>query len=165
MGRKERVEELWQHHKHAFIKTQNPNAHFDSKAVTTFNGKSYIGFFESQLKRGDDIYFEINDFQQGIIDNTRQLYRLKYNPHFTSDYMYKEDTPAKIPQYYIELHDSRIEKISHSDLIHEEEALVVPEELEDTNISELTARDHACILLKVAESKKKWLNDLINKAK
>jgi disulfide oxidoreductase YuzD len=35
---------------------------------------------------------------------------------------------------------------------------------EDNHMNELTARDHACIHLRVPESTKSWLNDLIKKS-
>lgn len=167
--RKERVAELRKYHEEFFEMVGVPDAYFDSKAVTIIENRPFIGFFESQLAKGTEIYFEINDFKQGIIDSNRTLYRL--NPHknfktLKNFYKYVAETPAGIAQYYVCSDCDLVEKINKEEYFRKQDTIGISLESlekEDCNYSELTARDYACIHLKVPESNKKWLNELIKK--
>lgn len=163
MSRQSKVDQLREYHQDTFNALGVPDAYFDSKAARMMVGENRIGFFESQLKKGVDIYFEINDFSQNIIDPERPLYKLKYDPHYTSNskYEYVHDTPVG-PQYYVMVKDLEVVEVDYENM-----SIEVIESIgdnEDSHMNELTARDHACILLKVPESTKVWLNDLINKS-
>lgn len=160
--RKDRVLSLKAHHEDVFMRLGIKNPLFDSKAIRVIRGEAKIGFFESQLKRFEDLYFEINDFNQNVIDPDRTLYNLPANIHFASHpaYEYIEDTPAG-PQYYVKVTDCKIVKIPVKEISIE---VIESEELEDCNMHDLTLRDHVCISLKVPETSKPWLNDLIKKS-
>lgn len=165
LTRPEKVARLRRYHEPLFKALGIPNAYFDSKAK---NKRApgiigAIGFFESQLKSGDDIYFEINDFSQEIIDPKRTLYKLKANPHFTSEpdvYQYVTNTPVGA-QYYVTMDHFDIMEFPKKDPVAE--AMEVTEK-EDVNLDKLTARDWACIHLRVPQSNYEWLDNLIRQS-
>ncbi len=164
--RKDKVANLRKHHEPLFEALKIPNAYFDSKAR---NAKlpgtiGAVGFFESQLKDSEDIYFEINDFSQKVIDPKRTLYKLKANPHFSSEpekYQYIADTPAG-PQYYVAM--NHFEEVRYPGI---KDPVIEVREITDwgdIHLDNLTARDWACIHLKVPQSNHKWLDDLIKQS-
>ena len=118
-----------------------------------------VGFFESELKNGD-FYFEITTLD--IETTNGVLYKLTFDPNFktnTDKYQFIAVTPTKNPMYYV--NPTSFERVVFP---VSEDPFELPTFKEDSPLSELTARDHACIILKVPDTNKEWLNDLIAKS-
>lgn len=178
--RDKNITDLFRHHELLFKALGITNPRFDSKAfnnvakVPSVPGDS-VGFFKSQLDENKDLYFEINTFYQQIIDPKRQLYVLRANPHYNSEpekYQYVDVTPAG-SQYYVNLKDlERVNMPTHplvseniNDKIYKDSIEQIMDSADEDNaVEEMTARDWACLYLKVAKSKREWLNTLIKQS-
>ena len=125
-----------------------------------------VGMFESELKRPEGVYIELTDGENLPLNDVPTLYFLPYNADFRNVYIKHDEKPGMerflVYLDYLQLVDVPSEK---------KEVVMIPEEDDDQtdeypdcHMSELTARDRACIDLRVPESNKKWLNDLIKKA-
>ena len=146
-----------------------PEAFYDCRSMNIgkpkepyFIPEARVGFFPSMLDKGEDIYFELTNFDWAITDPTRTLYKLKGNPHYKSDtdkYDYREKTHAG-SQYYVALEDCEI--VSFPTVFMDEFAVPVPKE--DMALDKLTARDRVCVDLKVPDSSHEWINELIRKS-
>lgn len=144
------------------------NVYFDCKSINTIDPVGKIGFFKSQLDTNSDIYLELTGFKIEVTDLKRTLYKLKNNPNYLNEpdkYEFREKTPAG-SQYYIDI--KLLEVIPHFVEGIDNSPMVIEDEFEEGNnmlVENLTARDYACIHLKVAESSNQWINNLINKSK
>lgn len=138
---------------------------------TRFKGQQVINMFHSEISRGDDVYMELVDGNNAPLNDVATLYRLPYTADFEQEYeKYIDPTkPSSPPLYFVPL--SMLELVDvFTDAVKSDE-FELPQrpsqkggELIDCHISELTARDRACIDLRVPESNKEWLNDLIRKS-
>lgn len=170
MERKVATSLLYERNKESFKKAGIMNPYFvikmpyipKSRVVT----EPIVGMFESELKKGDDIYMELTDGDNLPLNEIPTLYRLKYNPNYEKDYTkYTDPEKPGIVRYLVTL-----DRLDLVDLeVKPEQSFEIPErddddEYKDCHISELTARDRACIDLKVPYSNKKWLNELIKQA-
>jgi hypothetical protein len=122
----------------------------------TTNQTRVVGLFRSELERSDgDVYVELVDNNYSPIDEKRTLYKHRYNPNYKFEY---EKAPGQfserfsVPVSKLEIvwsiTNSYVEKMDF-------------ENMEDNNISQLTIRDLAAILLKKPVSGKAWLNRLV----
>lgn len=148
------------------------DAFFACKSITMGDFKDYklpagkVGFFESELK--GDCYFEMTTYDIASTDQNRQLYLLPYDPHFKQDnlkYELVELTPAKNPQYYVEI--KSFKKVYMPVAVNTEDDefdFPVVKQGDDMSQDKLTARDRVCIDLKVPESNHEWINELIRKS-
>lgn len=138
---------------------------------TRFRGQQIINMFHSEISKGDDVYLEIVDGNNAPISDVATLYRLPYTADFEQEYeKYFDPTkPTSPPLYFVPLSMLELVDVYTSAVKSDEFELPQrPQEkigdLIDCHMSELTARDRACIDLRVPESNKEWLNDLIRKS-
>ena len=171
LTRNERVAIIRKHHESLFAKLGIPNAFFGCKSITERSGAQFtlpigkIGFFESEVKTAD-FYFEITDFTPEIKDPSRQLYVLKFDPHYNNSPKYQlvENTPTGKPMYFIDPADFvKVNWPIDAPAVNEDEFLI-PTKKEDFSQDQLTARDMICVQLRIPDSNKQWINDLISKA-
>ena len=174
---------LKKRHVNIFRKLGVDQPYFSVKLPYARKGKSecVVSFFPSELTAGDDIYIELTDGDYNPIYTEPVLYRLRYNPFFKTEYEMVPPDPTKAKSYerYL-VNFAELELVSGNPKEHPlagRSTQAVPQmstfvvsstpvtELADCHYNELTARDWACIHLKVADSGKKWLNDIIIKSK
>jgi hypothetical protein len=140
-----------------------------NKRTQKFRGQQVINMFESEVSKGDDIYVEITDGNNIPVNETPTVYRLPFTADYQTEYEVDID-PIKGPKslkYLVPL--SKLELVDVWTPAVKGDDFEVPQKEEegdykDCHYSELTARDRACIDLRVPESNKEWLNDLIRKA-
>jgi len=138
---------------------------------TRFKGQQVINMFHSEISKGDDVYMELVDGSNAPLNDVATLYRLPYTADFENEYeKYIDPTkPTSPPLYFVPL--SMLELVDvFTDAVKSDE-FELPQRPQqksgdfiDCHMSELTARDRACIDLRVPESNKDWLNDLIRKS-
>ena len=138
---------------------------------TKFKGQQIINMFHSEISKGDDVYMELVDGNNTPLNDMATLYRLPYIANFETEYEKYIDPakPTSSPLYFVPL--SKLELVDvYTDAVKSDE-FELPQRPQqksgdyiDCHMSELTARDRACIDLRVPESNKEWLNDLIRKS-
>lgn len=111
MSRKEREKEFFACHIDKFRKAQISDPYFVLKTAFFQKGKygKQVQLFESELKRGDDIYIEFIDIirdefgkEQSIAPayGDRPLFKCKHNPYYAEEYDVKEGTNAMGENYF-----------------------------------------------------------------
>lgn len=109
--RQDKQQEFFIHHMDTFRKLGIPDPFFVIKTAFFQKGKygRNVQFFDSELKKGEDIYIELYD---NVTDNTgkiqdivpfhsdRVLCKYKFNPHYAEEYEQKENTNSKGELYY-----------------------------------------------------------------
>lgn len=153
--RKQKVSELKAHWDSVFQALGLENPYYYPKPVIQKTGEDpFVYMFPTEISAKEDIYMEIVDFSLNT-SGTRKLFRYRYNPHYESEY---ELGPTKIGDQY---------KVPFAEI--EEVKVATPKvslaTKEDVSSDQLTGRDWACIHLRVPESNKSWLNELITKSK
>lgn len=170
MDRKVSTSLLYERNKETFKKAGLIDPYFiikmayipKSRVVT----EPVVGMFDSEFRRGEDIYMELTDGDNLPLNEDPTLYKLKYNPNYKTDYIkYVDKEKPEIVRYlvtldHLELVDVNTKPASDFEIPEREN----DDEYPDCHISELTARDRACIDLRIPQSNKKWLNDLIKQA-
>jgi hypothetical protein len=110
MSRKEKEKELFAYHTDKLRKAQIADPFFVSKTAFFQKGKygRQVQLFESELKRGEDIFIEFIDI---IRDNSgkelrvepayddRPLFKCKHNPFYAEEYDVKEGTNSNGDNY------------------------------------------------------------------
>ena len=110
-NRKEKERELFAYHLDRFNKLKINDPFFVVKTAFFQKGKygKQIQLFESELRRGEDIFIEfievVRDSQGKDIDLTpansnRDLFKFKYNPYFSEEYEIKEGSNSKGEPYH-----------------------------------------------------------------
>lgn len=111
MSRKEKEKEFFAYHMDKFRKAQVTDPFFVSKTAFFQKGKygRQVQLFESELKRGEDIFIEFIDI---IRDNSgkelriepayddRPLFKYKSNPYYAEEYDVKEGTNSMGENYF-----------------------------------------------------------------
>jgi hypothetical protein len=124
------------------------------------NGVRVIGMFRSELEKPDEnIFIETINLHYEALDKRRTLYRLKYNPHFKEEYEHVGNDRFNVPLDDLEI-IWQLQEHSPNDL-PELPLLYDSEMIADNNLTQMTIRDLAAILLKKPVSYKPWLNDLV----
>jgi hypothetical protein len=183
MDRTTAITTLKKRHEDTFKRLGIYSPYFALKLPYARKGKSecVVGFFPSELSAGDDIYLELTDGDYNPIYTEPVLYRLRFNPFFKTEYemVMPDPTKPKSSERYL-VNFAELELVSGNPKEHPlagRTPQAVPQmstfvvsstpvaELADCHYNELTARDWACIHLKVPDSGKKWLNDIIIKSK
>ena len=110
-NRKEKERELFAYHLDMFNKLKINDPFFVVKTAFFQKGKygKQIQLFESELRRGEDIFIEfievVRDNQGKDMDLTpanssRDLFKFKYNPYFSEEYEIKEGSNSKGEPYH-----------------------------------------------------------------
>jgi hypothetical protein len=170
VNRKEKTEQLFKEHEHKFKILDINNPLFIPKCAYKPYGKTeyMLGFFPSELKRGEDIYTEFVSIELDSEDTTRTLYKWRYNPHYETEYETTEPNAKGDVRYLIPVAELIKIEIKADPLNEESDKFPDFTELmntdEDAPLSMLTIRDLAAIMLQKPVSQKEWLNKIINKS-
>ena len=133
-----------------------------------------VGFFESELKFGRDIYVEYVDRYHKPEDPLRRLYKWAFsNP----EKLEKDDSDKRFIKYLVPVTDFVLIKQSVPELdlpwkddpndpiiekpIEKTVTASVEKRLSDMPISEMTVKDLVAILHRKPISEKDWLNEII----
>lgn len=167
LPRKEKIAILRTYHEPTLQALGGTDSKFTSKSWTKLSQftERKLGFFESELK--GDIYFELTDFNQISLDPKRQLYRLNFDPNYATNsdkFFFVEISPTGGPQYYIDMRSCEPVTMPVQVELSTNSFISDDETENDIAYSQLTARDHACMILRVPQSNHAWLNDLIERA-
>lgn len=126
------------------------------------NGVRVIGMFRSELEKPDEnVYIETINLKYEALDKQRTLYKLKYNPHFKDEYELVGNDRYNVPLDELEIVwqlpalQTQTSEMPTLSLIYDSE------NIEDNNLSQMTIRDLAAIMLKKPVSNKQWLNELV----
>jgi len=166
--RKEATLLLRQKHQPIFDKLGIPDALYIPKMAHHVKGLQglHMGFFESELNQGKDIYTEMVSMRMESEDPTRTLYKFRNNPHFKDELV--SDVGTTSVRYYVPMEELEVVKTPINQLSKKEnnkKIVTIPtDEFADTPMDQMTLRDYACIKLGVAKSSKPWLNEIINEA-
>jgi hypothetical protein len=127
-----------------------------------------MGFFKSELSKGEDIYTEYVSIALDSEDPTRTLYKWSYNSFYDEEYETTDANANGHVRYLIPVSELiKIKPETKTETKNTETQGLFPDfdDLMDSDLdaplSSLTVRDLAAILLKKPVSNKKWLNDLI----
>lgn len=169
VNRQEKTEELMQHHDWKFKLIQEENPLFIPKCAYIPKGMSetHIGFFQSEVKKGRDIYTEFTSIDLEPEDPKRILYKWRFNPHYEEEY--EKTEPAANGHYRYLVPVSELVKIENltvetetptqGSLFPNFDAIIDPDM--DAPLSNVTLRDLAAIILQKPVSQKQWLNEII----
>jgi hypothetical protein len=116
--------------------------------------EKHIHMFESELKRGCDIYLEFVSSEFISEDPDRTLFRWTYNNYWQEEYQSLEKNGHT--RYFIPLSDLEI-VARHGKALHIESVA----HGDDESIKDMTIKDVAAILWQKPVSNKPWLNSLI----
>ena len=125
------------------------------------NGVKSIILFPSELKLGKDIYTEQIDHDNNSEDETRTLYRWKYDNSWAENYT--QVKKGTIVWYLIPVSD--LEVVQHVMPGIDEKLLELSNPDIDSPMDQMTMRDYYAMTHKVPCSQKKWLNEIITKYK
>lgn len=168
--KREKLRKLREFHQETFNELDTPNALFIPKMAYRPYGKTdlHIGFFASEISKGEDVYVEFCSKENVPEDPLRRLYKWRFNPHFEEEY--EKTEPNGITgnvRYLVPVDELTVVKAAEE---------VKPTAIRTKDISfddfsdantdlpfdQLTIRDLAAILLQRPVSNKKWLNQLIS---
>ena len=158
LDKKAKIEELKSYHKKTFAKLGVNNPFYSPKMAYYDSGERVISFFPSEIEKGEDIFTEFVSRNYDSEDDTRTLYKWKYNPHYTSEY--RTTNPQS------EMHTIRyiipVEELIVCNAVEDSlDEFDMPDPDQDLPIDQLTIRDLAAILTGKPVSMKKWLNEIV----
>lgn len=165
--KKSKIARLRTKHQPVFDAMGIPDAVYIPKMAYTPRGKDekHLGFFPSELRKGEDIYTEFVSAENDPEDPDRTLYRLRHNPHWETEYETTSKPGDATVRYLIPIAElTKVEGVQPSKKLDKDELSLVDPEL-DPPYNTMTLRDYAAIQLGVPESNKQWLNDMIRKSK
>ena len=173
LERKTAIAILFERNRETFKKLGVMNPYFTIKMSFLKTGfrEQMVGFFPSELAKEDDVFIELTNRDNIPVNDTPTLYKLAYNPHYKEEYSEDID-PVKGPsslRYLVPVSKLELVDVWTNAIVNQEFELPQreeegPNEYKDCHISELTARDQVCIKLRIPESNKEWINDLIKKS-
>lgn len=158
LDKKTKIEILKSHHKKLFSKLGVTNPFFTPKMAYFDSGERVISFFPSEVEKGEDIYTEFVSRDYDSEDETRTLYKWKYNPHYASEY---KTSPPQTANHTIRYIIPVEELIVCTEPEDEIEEFDMPDPDQDLPLDQLTIRDLAAILTGKPVSMKKWLNEIV----
>jgi len=169
-NRKEKTEELVKHHQKVFDALGINSPLYIPKCAYRPYGKDdlYMGFFKSELSRGEDIYTEYVSIALDSEDPTRTLYKWSYNSFYDEEYETTDANANGHVRYLIPVSELiKIKPETKTETKNTETQGLFPDfdDLMDSDLdaplSSLTVRDLAAILLQKPVSNKKWLNEIL----
>ena len=169
-NRKEKTADLIKYHADKMKANNIENPIFIPKCAYQPHGLEglHLGFFDSELKKGLDIYTEFVSIDLEPEDEERNLYKLRGNPHYEEEY--ESAQPIKVGggvRYFVPV--SELIKIDFPERQSWQEEAVFPnfdnmmDPENDEPLARMTIKDLAAIMLKKPVSDKKWLNKIIEK--
>lgn len=131
-----------------------------------------VGFFDSELSVGKDIYVEFVDRYHSPEDAHRRLYHWKYDPNYPMS-LEQDTSDKRFVKYLVPVTEFRLveesvlelpwkEDVNEPTLPKKEQKKTVENSLNDMPVSDMTVRDLFAILHRKPISQKAWLNELIN---
>jgi hypothetical protein len=167
MDRKAKTQELLKHHKHTFDKIKEKKPYFVAKCAYKPKGKDelFLGFFDSELKSGQNIFVEFTSSSLEPEDPNRTLYKWVHNPHYKEEYEMIEGATAGSERYLIPASELIVINKVDKETIKRDSTKTFPDfELDpntDAPLQSMTIRDFVAIMHKKPVSHKDWLNTLI----
>ena len=185
--RKDATAELRKKHQPIFDSLGNPDATFIPKMAHNVRGLEglHMGFFESELNSGNDVYTEMVSIQVVSEDPERVLYRFRYNPHFREELVCSDQEPNNSSRFYVPMAEletvtappkrkvGRPKKnpIQTTDIAVESKPIqaekttairtVIVDSIEDLPMEQMTIRDYIAIHTGKPVSAKNWINDIV----
>lgn len=161
MDRKKETEKLREKHQPTFEELGYPDAIFIPKMAYTLSGHGLvIGFFENEIREGNDVYVEFVSKQLVPEDEKRTLYKFKGNLNYMEDYSTTTpDSKSGSVRFLVPV--ANLEKIKE----YAEDDFDIPDPAEDCPLESATIRDLAAIFWRKPVSRKKWINELVKKNK
>jgi len=167
--KKSKINKLREKHQPIFDELGVDQAVFIPKMAYRPKGKEekYVSFFTSEIKKGGDIYTEFVSREYESEDSERTLWKWRFNPHWQEEYEVTEETDPSKVRYLVpvsELIKMSSAKVPTSYSAKEKEVEDGPASYDphyDEEISAMTMRDFAAIVLGKPVSNKTWLNKLI----
>jgi hypothetical protein len=101
LDKKTKISLLLDHHRPMLNKMGITNPNYCPKMAYMDRGERVVSFFPSEIERGEDIYTEFVSRDYDSEDETRTLYKWKYNPHYASEYRVTEPHSANHTIRYI----------------------------------------------------------------
>lgn len=182
--RKEATAALRSKHQPVFDALDVSDARYIPKMAHRVNGLDglHMGFFESELNSGEDVYTEMVSIQMDSEDANRTLYRFRYNPHFKEELMCSDDEPNNSSRYFVPMEELEIvtapakrkrgrprksPELKTPQISVENTApvpkirTVVVDSLEDQPMEAMTIRDYIAIHTGRPVSAKNWINEIV----
>lgn len=171
--KREKLKRLREYHQSTLNSLGVPDAVFIPKMAYRPYGKTelHIGFFESEVSKGEDIYVEFTSKDLTPEDPERKLYKWRFNPHYSDEYEKTEPSPQNGHFRYL-VPVEELSMIASSKLIAGESTKNlgeqakldfsdIPDPEDDLPMDQMTIRDYAAIHMRRPVSKKEWLNKII----
>lgn len=91
--RKIKIAELRKLHEPTFLQLGIPGSYFACKFPHTPEGMEgkFVGFYQSEVSKGDDIYLECVTMDYKPLDASRRLYVWRHNPQYRNLYEVKKE--------------------------------------------------------------------------
>jgi len=161
MNRKELVIELRSYWINEITELDSNNGYYYPKVLLKHNGIEGITIFPSELKLGK-FFTEFVNYSYKPITNPRSLYYIEFTQQLLTFNQYPKIDTKIGEQFFIPFTDlinvGKVLKNTNEPIQSTMESYLVDN---DCNLDDLTARDWACIHLKVPKSERQWLNELI----
>lgn len=184
--RKEATAELRKKHQPIFDALGVPDALYIPKMAYKPYGLEglHMGFFESELKHGEDVYTEMVSIMMESEDPTRTLYKYRGNPHFREELASSdpEEERSSSTRYYVPMDELEVvtvkskkkrgrprkteEPVAETTDINAPEKkqtirTIVIDSTEDMPFDKMTVRDYIAIHTGKPVSSHKWINDIV----
>lgn len=165
--KREKLKRLREYHQVTLNNLRVPDAIFIPKMAYRPYGKVelHIGFFESEVSKGEDIYVEFTSKELVPEDPERKLYKWRFNPHYSDEYEKTEPSPQNGHfRYLVPVEELVVVSTSKEVPLGEQAKLDfsdIPDPEDDLPMDQMTIRDYAAIHMRKPVSKKEWLNKLV----
>jgi hypothetical protein len=162
LDKKAKIQEYLDYHRNNIRQAVGTAAsYFYPKVPFMNNGIRVIGMFKSELEIPDRIFLtEMVSRSFTPLNEARTLYKMRHNPFFKNEYAVEGE------RYFVPIDELEVVWQLKSPLTESRKEISIPEDKldldkDDSNISELTIRDLAAILMQKPVSNKTWLNNLV----
>ena len=179
--RKDATVELRKRHQSVFDALGIPEAIYIPKMAYKPQGLDsiHMGFFESELKHGQDVYTEMVSIMMESEDPSRTLYKYRGNTHFREELPASdEENKSKSTRYYVPMDElevvvtpvkrgrGRPRKTPVTDIQVKRDQpkairTIVVDPSEDCPMDKMTVRDYIAIHTGKPVSSKKWINQIV----
>lgn len=185
--RKDMTADLREKHTPIFEALGIPDAKYIPKMVYRPRGLNslHMGFFESELIHGEDIYTEMVGIMMDSEDPTRTLYKYRGNPHFKQELPSSDEEHTSSTRYYVPMDELEVvnmpatkkrgrgrprkvveKAVENTDMAAKPESngpirTVILDPSDDMPMSAMTIRDYIAIHTGRPVSAKDWINKIV----
>jgi hypothetical protein len=178
--RKDATAELRKKHQPIFDALGIPEAIYIPKMAYKPKGLDsiHMGFFESELKHGKDVYTEMVGIMMDSEDPSRTLYKYRGNAHFREELPTSDDELNSSTRYYVPMDElevvtmpvkrgrGRPRKTPATDIQVKRDQpkairTIVVDPTEDLPMDKMTVRDYIAIHTGKPVSTKRWINEIV----